>query len=57
MIGTWVRRTRGEDFCTSGSAVRKLAQAGETSHAVHTCAFIQTGVGGTFIDVHLAEIT
>lgn len=57
MIGTWVRGARGEDLCTSGSAVRKLAHAGETCYTIHTCAFIQTGVGCTFIDVHLAEVT
>lgn len=57
MIGTGVRRTRGEDLSTSGSAVRELTQTGEACHAVHTCAFVQTGTGCTFVDVHLAEVT
>lgn len=57
MIGTGIRRARGEDFSASGSTVRKLTQTGETCHAVHTCAFVQTGTGCTFIDVHLAEVT
>lgn len=57
MIGTRVRGTRHEDFGTSGSAVRKFTQAGETCHTIHTSAFVQTGAGATFIDVHLAEVT
>lgn len=57
MIGTRVRGARGEDLSTSGSAVRKLTQTGETSHAVHTGALVQTGTGRTFVDVHLAEVT
>lgn len=57
MIGTGVRGTRGEDFGTSGSAVRKFTQAGETCRTIHTSALVQTGTGSTFIDVHLAEVT
>lgn len=57
MIGTGVRRARGEDLSTSGSAVRELTQTGEARHAVHTRAFVHTGTGCTFVDVHLAEVT
>lgn len=57
MIGTWVRGARSEDLSTCGSTVRKLAQAGETCHTIHTSALVQTGAGSTFVDVHLAEIT
>lgn len=57
MIGTRVRGARGEDFGTSGSTVRKFTQAGETCHTIHTSAFVQTGAGSAFVDVHLAEVT
>lgn len=56
MIGTRVRGTRGEDFSTSGSTVRKFTQAGETCHSIHTSALVQTGTGSALIDVHLAEV-
>lgn len=57
LIGTGIRGTRGEDFSTSGSTVRKLTPTGETCHTVHTSALVQTGTGCTLIDVHLAEVT
>lgn len=57
MISTRVRGARGEDLSTSGSAVRKLTQTGETCHTVHTSALVQTRTGCAFIDVHLAEVT
>lgn len=57
IIGTGVRRARGENLSTSGSTVRKLTQAGKTCHTIHASALVQTGTGCTFIDVHLAEVT
>lgn len=57
MIGTGIRGARGEKLRTSGSAVRKLTQTGETCDAIHTCTLVQTGAGCAFIDIHLAEIT
>lgn len=57
MIGTGVWKARSEHISTSGSTVRKLTQASETCHTVHTSALVQTGTGLTFIDVHLAEVT
>lgn len=56
MIGTRVRRARGEDISTSGSTVWKLTQTGETCHTVHTSTLVKTGTGCTFVDVHLAEV-
>ena len=56
MIGTRVRGARGEDLSTSGSTVRKFTQTGETCHTVHTSPLVQTGTGGTLVDVHLAEV-
>lgn len=57
MIGTRIRGARGKDLSTGWSAVGELTQTGETCHAVHTCPFVQTGTGCTFVDVHLAEVT
>lgn len=54
IIGTGVRGARGEDLSTSGSTVRKLTQAGETCHTIHTSALVKAGTGSTFVDVHLA---
>lgn len=57
VVGARVRGARREDLGASGPAVRKLTQACETGHAVHTGALVQTGAGGTLVDVHLAEVT
>lgn len=57
MIGTGVRRTRGEDLSTSGSTVGQLTQTGETCHTIHTSALVQTGTGRALVDVHLAQVT
>lgn len=57
VVGAGVRGARSEDLSASGSTVRKLAQACETCHAIHTSALVQTGTGSTLVDVHLAEVT
>lgn len=36
MVGTGVRSTRGEQFCTGGSAIRWLTETCKTGDPVHT---------------------
>lgn len=57
MVGTGVGGAGGEHVGTGGPAVGQLTQTGETGHAVHTRALVQTRTGRTLVDVYLAQVT